>query len=85
MGGKLLFSTDSDIYFFSFLGSLLSPPYCHLSRRSYLCLSLFNFFCSSITWRKQILSAGQRYIGSFTITTLCGVGIEGEKHSMGYA
>jgi hypothetical protein len=48
MGGKLLFSTDSDIYFFSFLGSLLSPPYCHLSRRSYWNQLISSSLCSFI-------------------------------------
>ena len=48
MGGKLLFSTDSDIYFFSCFGSLLSPPYCHHSRRSYWYQLILSSLCSFI-------------------------------------
>jgi hypothetical protein len=49
MGGKLLFSTDSDIYFFSFVfGNLLSPPYHHHSRRSYWYQLISSSLCSFI-------------------------------------
>jgi hypothetical protein len=40
--------TDSDVYFFSFFGSLLSPPYCHLSRRSYWYQLISSSLCSFI-------------------------------------
>jgi hypothetical protein len=48
MGGKLLFSTDSDIYFLSFFGNWLSPPYCHHSRRSYWYQLISSSLCSFI-------------------------------------
>jgi len=48
MGGKLLFSTDSDIYFLSFFGNLLSPPYCDRSRRSYWYQLISSSLCSFI-------------------------------------
>ena len=47
MGGKLLFSTDSDIYFF-FIGNLLSPSYCYRSRRSYWYQLISSSLCSFI-------------------------------------
>ena len=48
IGGKLLFSTDSDNFFCSFFNNLLSLPYFSISHHSYWYQSIWSFLCSFI-------------------------------------
>jgi len=67
IGGKLLFSTDSDNFACSFFNNLVSPPYFSASHHSYWCQIICSLFVLSFTL--SILHGV--FLNLFADTTLC--------------